>query len=269
MSAVSPLFKYFGSKFTLSKKLSAPLKYPIIEPFAGSAGYSITHGAFKHVILNDVKEEVIVLWEYLRDVSDAELLALPCESLVEGSSILDLDLPMGAKYLIRSFQRVGVSDCWTVSSWGNAELVQQAGYSSSLGETGFWSETRKRKLVESRKAIQKWEFRCGDYQDLPDLDATWIIDPPYVGKYASLYKTPAIDYSSLAKWCTSRRGQVLVHENEGADWLPFEKLTESMNKNTNGDTGSKPDEVYYCQIDGEQKHLAYFGEEGLLSPFDF
>ena len=40
-----------------------------------------------------------------------------------------------------------------------------------------------------------------------------------------------IDYSALADWCHSRKGQVIVCENEGADWLPFERLCEQVGAN--------------------------------------
>ena len=38
-----------------------------------------------------------------------------------------------------------------------------------------------------------------------------------------------IDYPSLGNWCMERKGQVIVCEQEGADWLPFEVLRETTN----------------------------------------
>ncbi len=35
-----------------------------------------------------------------------------------------------------------------------------------------------------------------------------------------------IDYSGLAEWCKTRKGQVIVCEQLGADWLPFRELTK-------------------------------------------
>ena len=40
-----------------------------------------------------------------------------------------------------------------------------------------------------------------------------------------LYKKNIIDYNYLGKWCKSRLGQVIVCENEGADWMDFGFLT--------------------------------------------
>ncbi len=61
------------------------------------------------------------------------------------------------------------------------------------------------------------------------MKATWFVDPPYqnMGK---LYKENKIDYQELGTYCRERLGQVMVCENEGADWLPFEKLTEIVIK---------------------------------------
>ena len=56
-------------------------------------------------------------------------------------------------------------------------------------------------------------------------EATWFIDPPYqvAGRHYR-FGSEQLDYARLAKWCRSRPGQVIVCENEGADWLPFRPL---------------------------------------------
>lgn len=70
--------------------------------------------------------------------------------------------------------------------------------------------------------IRHWKVIEGDYTAAPEVLATWFVDPPYqvAGKYY-VHGSKGIDYSALGDWCRSRRGQVLVCENEGADWLPF------------------------------------------------
>lgn len=37
-----------------------------------------------------------------------------------------------------------------------------------------------------------------------------------------------MNYEFLGKWCKERQGQVMVCENQGADYLPFRFLTEHM-----------------------------------------
>jgi 16S rRNA G966 N2-methylase RsmD len=70
---------------------------------------------------------------------------------------------------------------------------------------------------------------------IANVEATWFIDPPYqkAGKYYTGHNK--MDFEKLGEWCKSRKGQVIVCENQGADWLPFRFLTEhrgSMQKNT-------------------------------------
>lgn len=40
-----------------------------------------------------------------------------------------------------------------------------------------------------------------------------------------------IDYFHLAKYCLNREGQVIVCENDKADWLPFQVLKENKGAN--------------------------------------
>lgn len=35
------------------------------------------------------------------------------------------------------------------------------------------------------------------------------------------YRCTGLDYAVLADWCRTRRGQVMVCEQDGAEWLPF------------------------------------------------
>ena len=75
-------------------------------------------------------------------------------------------------------------------------------------------------------ALRHWKvFNCS-YSDCPvTAPATWFIDPPYEGA-GKHYKfgSEGIDFVALAEWCRSRKGQVIVCENDGAAWLPFREL---------------------------------------------
>jgi 16S rRNA G966 N2-methylase RsmD len=74
-----------------------------------------------------------------------------------------------------------------------------------------------------------WVLHEGDYAAACTISepATWFIDPPYqkAGRHYR-FGPDQIDYDELATWCLSRPGQVIVCENEGADWLPFQNLSE-------------------------------------------
>lgn len=70
--------------------------------------------------------------------------------------------------------------------------------------------------------IRHWRVIHGDYTEAPDIEATWLIDGPYQGEAGEHYRHGSrdIDYAHLARW-SPRRGQVVVCEALGADWLPF------------------------------------------------
>lgn len=89
------------------------------------------------------------------------------------------------------------------------------------------------RIVDTAPLVRDWPIYCGDYTDAPDIEATWFIDPPYMrGMSASgkrrrggdIYGKFALDdkdYERLAEWILTRRGQVIVCEQNSADWLPF------------------------------------------------
>jgi 16S rRNA G966 N2-methylase RsmD len=79
-------------------------------------------------------------------------------------------------------------------------------------------------LADDLYKIKHWDIRNESFENAPDIDATWYIDPPYSGNGGKYYTNNKIDYKFLGEWCKNRKGQVIVCENEGADWLPFESL---------------------------------------------
>ena len=94
--------------------------------------------------------------------------------------------------------------------------------------------------------IKNWTIEQLSYEQIPNQDAHWHIDPPYNNKAGSNYicGSAGIDYDHLAAWCKSREGVVQVCENEGADWLPFETAYETLSASKN----KKPSkEVIYEQ----------------------
>jgi hypothetical protein len=78
------------------------------------------------------------------------------------------------------------------------------------------------RIARQLPAIRHWQIIEGSYEQAPDIPATWFIDPPYAVQ-GSYYKhgSKGIDYAALGAWCRSRQGQVMVCEQEGADWMPF------------------------------------------------
>lgn len=79
-------------------------------------------------------------------------------------------------------------------------------------------------LDADKAPISHWQLTEGDYTAAPDIEATWFIDPPYNCPAGRFYQVGALDYAALATWCQSRQGQVIVCEQAGATWLPFQPL---------------------------------------------
>lgn len=191
-----PVMKYFGSKWK------------------GCHYYPAPRYNDGQVLLVDIDPEVIAMWQWLIAADPRDILALPTRSLVEGQDLRALPFSRPACDLIRRWQRIGRCSSWTVSSWN--------------GRPGMWGDDIRAHIAASLPAIRGWSALCGSYHDIP-VDAigsaTWFIDPPYWVKPGDKprrgYKYERIDYAHLAAWCRRLHGQVIVCEQDGAEWLPF------------------------------------------------
>ena len=200
------MFSYYGSKSKLAHKYPLPLYGTIIEPFAGAAGYSL-HGDNwkKNVILYDSFPKIAGCWEYLISATEEGIMALP--DLALGDSLNDYPgLSKQERWLIGFFINRGSS----------VPKVTASRRSDGL--------TYKKYLCDNLYKVKHWRFYKGGYEGCPNQEATWFIDPPYqkAGKY--YYGHSSVDYVRLGEWVRERKGQVIVCENEGADWLPFQPL---------------------------------------------
>lgn len=214
MARLRPFWSYYGAKVMLAAAYPKPRYSTVIEPFAGSAGYSLLHHD-RDVWLNDMDDHIAAVWRFLIDATPNDVLSLPL--LEAGQSVHDIDIPDGARSLIGFLTNIAASQpkvTMPVSpSWGNSSY--------------YWGVARRKLVASQVNAIKHWKFTQGSYMDLPDIEATWFIDPPYKGRAGSYYRhgSTAIDYDHLAQWCLSRKGQVIVCETEGADWLPFKRVS--------------------------------------------
>lgn len=232
---LDPMFSYYGSKWRLSPRYPAPKYSTIIEPFAGSACYSLFWGCEDstqislvqpvQVRLYDKNEKICRLWRYLINATESEILDLP---LLQPDQKIPKDLPDGAKYLI---------GFWCSKA---ATSPQKKMAATRRTDLGHWSKSIRQRIASQLKHIRHWTIEQKCYTKIPNQEATWFIDPPYV-QGGHRYTHSAIDYKLLGEWCRSRRGQVVVCENGTADWLPFEFLhkTKGARRDTN--------EVFYTQ----------------------
>jgi hypothetical protein len=231
MSPVTrPLFKYPGSKWQLSKHYPEPQCAQIIEPFAGSACYSLRH-ADRYVLLVDNNQDVVDLWTYLIQADGSTIANLPLD-LEIGYDIRNLDVSYGAQLLIRAWQRVGSNTCWTVSKWGNLP--------------GQWTRSTRDAVARNIEHIRHWRVEHGDYSRIRRGRATWFVDPPY--QSLPLFGSKLIDYDYLSRWCRSLPGQTIVCERAQSEpWLPFKPFREVVTGRRGASSKGKSQEVIWTQ----------------------
>lgn len=222
MRRLKPFFTFFGGKWRIAKKYPIPKYDLIIEPFAGSAGYSLNHYD-KKVELYDIDPKIFGIWDYLIKVKEKEILALPTELI---STDL-LQIPQEAKWLIGFWLNKG-----TTSPSKSASRWMRDG----LRPNSFWGECIKERIGNQLKYIRHWKVFNIPYVDIGNKQATWFIDPPYhqSGKY---YTFNNIDYAHLGEWCKERLGDQIVCEQKGATWLPFMDFVDA--KGLEGKNGGK------------------------------
>lgn len=207
--ALNAFFTYLGGKTHASRYYPPPAHPTIVEPFAGAAGYSVRYHR-RRVILVEKNPEIAGIWRYLIGVSARELLGIPD---VPPEGVSSMRLCPEARSLVGF-------NCGSVSGDRGAERITSWGKKEP---TCSWGPILRARLASQVERIRHWRIIEGDYSLAPDVEATWFVDPPYQVEGES-YACPssAIDFRALGKWCRARRGQIMVCENEGATWLPFE-----------------------------------------------
>lgn len=216
------MFKFFGSKYKLARTYPPPIHDTIIEPFAGSAAYAVLHGANRRVILIEKDEAVVTLWRRLLSMTAADVRGLP--DPVPGTVSNDLLVAFAAGRTTRDTPANG----FVVSP----RMAQRF-------------RPMVNRVADTVDRCRHFEIICASYESAPNVDATWFVDPPYQSRggrwdrtRGGRYRHPntEIDYSELAAWVRSRPGQTIVCEQEGADWLAFDRRIEARD-NTHGTYG--------------------------------
>lgn len=215
--SLAPFWRYYGGKNQAARLYPQPEHDTIIEPFAGAAGYSCRYPD-RRVILVDKSPIIAGIWRYLIATPASEILALP--DLPESGEVSDLPstLPQEARWLI-GFR---VQDGRRMPE-ARASRIHYRG--QKMGWTDGWHGVTRELIARQMGRIRHWRVIEGEYHDAPDVEATWYIDPPYNNRAGRRYPEQPDDFNALGDWCRTRRGLVMVCENEGADWLPFKPLS--------------------------------------------
>lgn len=200
------MFYYYGRKKQIVKYYPPPNYDTIIEPFAGSAAYSLNDGNWKKkVILIEKDERVADIWKWLiNDASAEDILNMEDLHIGDRTSkflhIIHAVTKMAFKY-----KKIKVTPVLE-RNW----------------------EISRRYMANNLYKIKHWQIICGDFTVAPDIEATWFIDPPYKGASGQgyHYDSDLIDYNFLTEWVKQREGEVIFCEGENGDYLPFETLLE-------------------------------------------
>ena len=206
------MFQFYGAKKSYVDKYPPPRHKVIIEPFAGSASYSMKY-CNHNVILCELDEIIYGIWKYLiHKATKKSILSLPLlqpEEKLSDSRFNNL-LPC-EKHLIGYHIQYGACKGLSQSRFGH------------------WNENTRKQIADNLCKIRHWKVYNCSYNEINNttFKATWFIDPPYSGKGGLVYRknNKTIDYKQLANWCKERNGQIIVCENEeSTGWLPFKPL---------------------------------------------
>lgn len=237
-----PFFPYFGSKWSIASRYQVPRYATVIEPFAGSACYSLHHHA-KHVVLVDASEVIAGLWGFLISAKEDEILAIP-------------DIPIGERSTEQGWPQEWE---WLAGFWCSKANVRHHYPRSAWGERSSasgWGAAVRARIAVQLGAIRHWRVIHGDYTEAPDITATYFVDPPYEPvsgeRRGGRYPEQPDDFERVGQWCIERRGQVMVCEAGGASWLPFRPLCTATDQK-----GAQKREMVWTSEPNEQ--LEMFG----------
>jgi hypothetical protein len=106
---------------------------------------------------------------------------------------------------------VSQQERWLIGFWLNHGLSRPGQSLCNWGRNSakwrnFWSEDIQRRIINQLERIRHWTIIQGSYEDAPDIEGHWHIDPPYHNAAGRKYRFHPVDYDALAQWCVSRKG---------------------------------------------------------------
>jgi len=200
------MFYYYGRKKQIIRHYPAPNYDIIVEPFAGAASFSMHAENWKKtVLLFEKDEKVAAIWDWLiSSATENDIRKLPDLKVGERSTEF-LHIVHAATKMAFHFKRIKVTPV-LARNW----------------------EISRRVFAANLHKVKHWQITCGDYSLSPDIEATWFIDPPYIGESGHGYRhsSKLLDYKSLAAWALDRKGEVIFCEGKNANYLPFRPLID-------------------------------------------
>lgn len=201
----------------MARHYTEPQGDHVVEPFAGSAGYS-TYWDLEVAHLVEINPGIVAVWDYLIHAHPEDIERLP--DRVE--TMADLPPEMGPRNLMLLWLNKGRAEVPAmISPW----YFQHR----DAGNCRVWGPPVKHRLQEQVERIKGWTISQGDYRSAMVGPRSHVhLDPPFSGQQGRRYAFDAIDYQHLAEWCLSLdAGFIQVCESASATWLPFRYLRDS------------------------------------------
>lgn len=237
------MWGYYGAKTTIVKLYPKPLHHKIIEPFAGTARYSLEH--FENdILLVDKYDVIIKIWHFLQQASEKDVLGIN-RQLIPQKKASDYIFDSEGEKLLFQF------------------LIKKAPERPSLKVTDRVAIARPNYMNYSLKRISKqlykirhWKIQLGTYEEIENQTATWFFDTPYeFGGACYPCSSRHLNFPAIGDHCKTRLGQVIVCENMKATWLPFVPL-----KSMKGSLGFSNEAIwtnYHTHFNNVQQKLLF------------
>jgi hypothetical protein len=228
---MKPFLSFFGGKHRMAKRLGRPQYSHVIEPFAGSLGYS-TYWRPAQVTAVEKDPLLASVWRYLIKASPEEIMRIPAD-------VDSVDDPR-----LRKFSQ---EERWLIGFWLNhgqiAPVKQRSKWAGQYIHANYWGYKLRERIAGQVPLIKHWRIIEGDWWEAPNIEAHWHIDPPYQVQGQN-YKFNKIDFTELGKWCLARKGFTQVCENNGATWLPFVQFANVKSTRGKNRKGTSAEAVY-------------------------
>lgn len=210
------MFSYYGSKTGKESCYPKPIYDKIIEPFAGTAKYSLYHFE-KDVLITDTYKDLIDVWLFLKECSKKDILSLPVPK--GGEFLSDYNFDCNEAKLLLGF----------MIGFGSQSPRNKV--SPHFTKNPNRLKNQLKKIANDLYKIKHWKIELKSFFEIENEKATWFIDPPYqFGGHAYVESNKKLDFNKLSEYCKDRQGQTIVCENTKADWLDFKPMFKATNR---------------------------------------
>lgn len=161
-----PMFKYFGGKSRVAKKIvkAIPEHKTWVEPFAGGASVTLAKPPSEREVLADKRADVVRFYRHIKSGKDIEIVPASKRRFDQIGDKSEADRTPGEFLLLQSKSFGGHGQSYADGSGSKAEMLRKK-------YDRYWQRLQNTTLLNSdfRKSIRQY--------DSPDT--LFYLDPPY------------------------------------------------------------------------------------------